>query len=259
VKRPPQKPPQPEETLELQLSGAAASNQLQLQSAAERLESHLDDITQLACALSQAPVALVCSRDQQGWRLSHNFGDSHELTFDLAFYTFAVTQRRAFEIADLRSDPAFAASPLVTGAPHFRFFAGMPVTSEDNQLLGAICILDTRTRNLTTPQRHGLEALARQVRAHILHQQSAEIQQRAQSESAEQQRQWRRMFESASIGMAEVNAEGRWLQVNSAFCAILGYTADEMLETNPDDLVHPDDLHSSLALIRKMTAGEIPS
>jgi PAS domain S-box-containing protein len=259
VKRPVEKPPSPpEEILELQLSGAGLSNQLQLQQA-ERLESHLDDITQLACALCQTPVALVCSRDQQGWRLSHNFGDSHELNFDLAFYTFAVTQRRAFEISDLRADPAFATSPLVIGAPHFRFFAGIPVTSADNQLLGAICILDTRTRNLTTPQRQGLEALARQVRAHLLHQQSAEIQQRAQTESNEQQRQWRRMFESASIGMAEVNAEGRWLQVNSAFCAILGYNGDELLETNPDDLVHPDDLHSSLALIRKMTAGEIPS
>lgn len=258
VRRPVQKPQPPEETLELQLSGAGVSSQLQKN--AERLEAHLDDITQLACALCQTPVALVCSRDQQGWRLSHNFGDAHEpLNFDLAFYTFAVTQRRAFEISDLRTDPSFASSPLVNGAPHFRFFAGIPVTSEDNQLLGAICILDTRTRSLTTPQRHGLEALARQVRAHILHQQSAEVQQRAQIESSEQQRQWDRMFESASIGMAQVSPEGRWLQVNSAFCAILGYTVDELLETNPDDLVHPDDLHSSLALIRKMTAGEIPS
>src|SRR6476659_1960722 len=165
VQRPVQKPPlPPEETLELQLSGAGFSSQLQL--AAQRLESHLDDIAHLACALCQTPVALVCSRDQQGWRLSHNFGETHELNFDLAFYTFAVTQRRAFEISDLRADPAFATSPLVTGAPHFRFFAGMPVTSEDNQLLGAICILDTRARNLTTPQRQGLETLARQVRAH---------------------------------------------------------------------------------------------
>lgn len=258
VRHPGQPPPTPEETLDLQLSfgGPLKGPDKNLQ----RLESHLDDITQLACALCQSPVALVCSRDQQGWRLSHNFGVTHEtLNFDLAFYTFAVTQRREFEISDLRSDPAFSSSPLVTGAPHFRFFAGVPVSADDGQLLGAICILDTRTRNLTTAQRQGLEALARQVRAHLVHQQSAATQARIQSESHEHQRQWRRMFESASIGMAQVDSEGRWMQVNGAFCAILGYTADEILETNPDDLLHPDDLHSSLTLIRKTLAGEIPS
>jgi PAS domain S-box-containing protein len=259
VRRPAQQPPPPtEEKLDLQLSfgGPLKGPDKNLQ----RLESNLDDITQLACALCQSPVALVCSRDQQGWRLSHNFGDAHEpLNFDLAFYTFAVTQRRDFEISDLRSDPAFATSPLVSGAPHFRFFAGAPVTSDDGQLLGAICILDTRTRNLTTAQRQGMAALARQVRAHLTHQQAAAAQERAQADAQEQQRQWRRMFESSSIGMAQVDAEGRWMNVNGAFCAMLGYTGEEILETNPDDLIHPDDLHASIALIRKTLAGEIPS
>jgi PAS domain S-box-containing protein len=223
-------------------------------------DSQLDDITHLACALCQAPVALVCSRDQQGWRLSHNSGNQSEtLSFDLAFYTFAVTQRRAFEIGDLRSDPSFSSSPLVLGAPHFRFFAGFPVTSQDNQLLGAICILDNRTRALTTAQRQGMEALGRQVRAHLLHQQSEATQRVAQAEAREQQRQWRRVFESASIGMAEVNADGNWMQVNGTFCATLGYSVSEMLETRPRDLIHPDDLNSSESLLRKALAGEIPS
>ena len=231
-----------------------------IDSAEAGLNAQLDDITLLACALCQAPVALVCSRDQQGWRLSHNFGAEHEpLSFDLAFYTFAVTQRRAFEIQDLRGDPAFSSSPLVLGAPHFRSFAGMPVTSEDGQLLGAICILDTRTRALTTAQRQGLEALARQVRMHLVYQQTSLAQRQEQSVSREQQRQWRRVFECASLGMAEVTPEGEWSQVNGSFCAILGYSINEMMETHPRDVIHPDDIPSSIALLRKTLAGELPS
>lgn len=224
------------------------------------LPSQLDDITQLACALCGAPVGLVCSRDQQGWRLSHHLGTQQEpLTFDLAFYTFAVTQRRAFEISDLRSEPAFSASPLVSGAPHFRFFAGSPVTSPDGQLLGAICILDTRTRSLTTPQRQGLDALARQVRAHLQYQKSSAAQREMQAVSREQQRQWARVFECASIGMAEVNPDGTWSQVNGAFCAMLGYSESELMQLAPGDVIHPDDVNSSMSLLRKTLAGEIPS
>jgi PAS domain S-box-containing protein len=253
-------PPTAERTLAPMDIAKGDFKALEALSAGPELNFQLDDITLLACALCQAPVALVCSRDQQGWRLSHNFGAEHEpLSFDLAFYTFAVTQRRAFEISDLRGDPSFSGSPLVTGAPHFRLFAGTPVTSDDGQLLGAICILDTKPRALTAAQRQGMEALARQVRAHLVYQQTTISQRHEQSMAREQQRQWQRVFECASLGMAEVSPEGEWSQVNGTFCSILGYTVNEMMQTRPRDLVHPDDIPSSVALLRKTLAGEIPS
>lgn len=231
-----------------------------LELAAGELHSQLDDVTQLACALCQAPVALVCSRDHQGWRLFQNLGASHEpLNFDLAFYTFAMTQRRAFEVPDLRGDPNFSSSPLVTGAPHFRFFSGIPVISEDGQLLGAICVLDTKNRALTAQQRQGMEALARQVRTLLRHEQQAADQKQVQASAQEQQRQSRRLFETASIGMAEITPEGAWNQVNGTLCSILGYRVKELLETTPSEILHPDDANSSLTLIRKTLAGEIPS
>lgn len=220
----------------------------------------LEDITALACAVCQAPVGLVCSRDQQGWRLAHNLGPQAEpLSFDLAFYTFAVTQRRGFEITDLRGDPAFSASPLVTGAPHFRFFAGAPVTAEDGQLLGAICVLDSKPRSLTSGQRAALEALARQIRAHIRSQSAASEREQIEWQAREQQRQWRRAFETASIGMAEIAADGAWRHVNGSLCAILGHSVTELMALRPRDVVFPDDLNSGMALLRKTLAGEIPS
>lgn len=54
------------------------------------------------------------------------------------------------------------------------------------------------------------------------------------------------LFRSAmhysSIGMALFNREGRWLEVNRAFCAMLGYEREEMLARSIQDLSHPDDL-----------------
>ena len=42
------------------------------------------------------------------------------------------------EIPDARADPRFADSPLVTGPPHIRFYAGAPLTTEDGHNIGVL-------------------------------------------------------------------------------------------------------------------------
>ena len=66
-------------------------------------------------------------------------------------------------------------------------------------------------------------------------------------------------FEHASIGMALVAPDGRWLQVNRALCEMLGYSEAEILRTTFQDLTHPDDLEADLEHVRRMLAGDISS
>jgi PAS domain S-box-containing protein len=66
-------------------------------------------------------------------------------------------------------------------------------------------------------------------------------------------------FNSAAIGMALVTPEGRWLQVNRALCAHLGYSETELLAATFQDITHPDDLEKDLAYVRQMLSGEIQS
>jgi PAS domain S-box-containing protein len=62
-------------------------------------------------------------------------------------------------------------------------------------------------------------------------------------------------FDNAPIGMALVAPDGRWLEVNGALCAILGYDAWELQRLRFQDLTHPDDLASSLAAMEALAAG----
>ena len=66
-----------------------------------------------------------------------------------------------------------------------------------------------------------------------------------------------RAFEFAAIGMAMVSPEGRWLKVNQALCALVGYSADELLGLTFQAITHPDDLNADLELKRRLLAGEI--
>lgn len=66
-------------------------------------------------------------------------------------------------------------------------------------------------------------------------------------------------FEHASIGMALVSPEGRWIKVNRALCRLLGYTPGELYQRTFQDLTHPDDLEADVAQVRQVLAGEILS
>jgi PAS domain S-box-containing protein len=64
-------------------------------------------------------------------------------------------------------------------------------------------------------------------------------------------------FEFAPIGMALVAPEGRWVKVNRAICAIVGYSEAELLARTFQEITHPDDLAPDLENVRRLLAGEI--
>ncbi|QFU15113.1 sensor domain-containing protein [Microvirga thermotolerans] len=63
-------------------------------------------------------------------------------------------------------------------------------------------------------------------------------------------------FETSGVGMALVSPEGRFLQVNRAYCAMMGYTAEELARLSFQDITHPDDLAADLRAVSAMIAGE---
>jgi PAS domain S-box-containing protein len=79
----------------------------------------------------------------------------------------------------------------------------------------------------------------------------------ANSALRESEERFRGAFDGASIGMALVSPEGRFLEVNRALCGILGYTDDELLAKTFQDLTHPDDLEADRDQARQLLANEI--
>src|SRR5262249_10562806 len=70
---------------------------------------------------------------------------------------------------------------------------------------------------------------------------------------------FRAAFENAAIGKAITGADMRLMQVNRAFCEMLGYSERELLTMSPLELTPPDDRAESAAMIRRLLAGETPS
>jgi len=68
---------------------------------------------------------------------------------------------------------------------------------------------------------------------------------------------FRSAFEHASIGMAIVDLDGRFLKVNRSLCEIVGYRENELLARTFQDITHPDDLEADLMMARRLVAGDI--
>lgn len=78
------------------------------------------------------------------------------------------------------------------------------------------------------------------------------IEQLKQSEA-----KFRSTFEQATVGIAHVAPDGKWLNVNKRLCDIIGYTEDELLKLTFHDITHPDDLDADLSNVQMLLDGEI--
>src|SRR5262249_13791585 len=66
-------------------------------------------------------------------------------------------------------------------------------------------------------------------------------------------------FARAAVGLAVTDPDGRFRQVNRAFCAITGYSESDLLATDFIALTHPDDRTGNLHLHQELLAGDITS
>ena len=69
--------------------------------------------------------------------------------------------------------------------------------------------------------------------------------------------QFSNAFHFSPNGIALVAPDGRWLKVNNAVCAMVGYTEQELLSKTFQDITHPDDLEVGLDQARMVLDGEI--
>ena len=66
-------------------------------------------------------------------------------------------------VEDLREDPRFHSHPMVTGAPHLRFYAGAAIILADGAKVGALGVFDPKPRPLNVRRSKRLRDLAQMV------------------------------------------------------------------------------------------------
>ncbi|WP_372876990.1 response regulator [Pseudomonas sp.] len=186
-------------------------------------EEAFDDLSLLAAQLCDAPIALVSLLDEQRQWFKSKVGlAASETPREQAFCAHAILAQQLFEIPDALEDPRFANNPLVTGAPHIRFYAGIPLTTRRGHNLGTLCVIDRQPRQLTTAQRDGLRRLGRQVVRLC----ELRLNLRQHAEQAALQRA---ILASAGSAIIAITPTGEISSVNPSAEHLLGYVQQHLL------------------------------
>src|SRR6056297_2165925 len=126
-------------------------------------EADFDHIARLAAHLFNAPIAAVTlvGACEQAFTGCHGITVS-KTPRDVSFcHTDILTNRELLVVEDATCDPRFADNPYVAGEPFLRFYAGAPLVTHDDHVLGRVCIIDTKPRpNLDERERILLADLA---------------------------------------------------------------------------------------------------
>ena len=230
-----------------------------------------DDIVLLASQLCASPIALVSLIDEdRQWFKARTGLEATETPRDIAFCAHAI-QRPGdlLVVEDAAADPRFRNNPLVTGAPHIRFYAGAPIVTAGGEALGTVCVIDDHPRRLESPQAAALAALARQVGALLELGRTAALQKeqsRALQKLGEQARLQQEhsdelldvVLRGADLGLWELRLQNDHWTSDPRERELLGYRPDED-PAGPAGwraLVHPEDLPAVEQALARHASGE---
>jgi GAF domain-containing protein len=127
-------------------------------------DDDFDFLARLAAYVCETEMAAITFVDAERQFYKAAFGfKAPDVARDQSFCQHTVAAGSPFVVADALADDRFRASPLVSGGPRVRFYAGAPLRSSDGASFGALCVMGTRPRQLTAAQLGQLEGLAKQV------------------------------------------------------------------------------------------------
>lgn len=83
---------------------------------------------------------------------------------------------------------------------------------------------------------------------------------REKTREALRQSEWRfrKIYESAAVGIVEVDVSGHFLSANEKFCHTVGYTLEELRGKTFFDITHPEDRADNAKAFRNFVAGTVP-
>lgn len=125
-------------------------------------DPRLDKLTKLAAYLCDVPVAMISLVDRNRQWFKSVYGlPIREMPREKSFCAHTILDpERVFIVPDTTKDPRFATNPLVTDSPYIRFYAGVPLLTEDRLPLGTFCVVDFTPKQLTEKQIESLKRLS---------------------------------------------------------------------------------------------------
>lgn len=218
-------------------------------------EPAFDRVTRMVADLYGVPIALVSLVDdcRQWFKSAHGL-DTPETPRDWSFCQYVIAEDQPVVVTDVLGDPRFHDNVLVTGDPHIRFYAGVPLRAYNGAILGSLCIIDRQERAaLTAAELERLQDFAGIIMA------EADLR-RIGAERDEARRTLERALDFSGIGTWQYDPRTDQLHTQGADAELWGsgFKATTATGNGFFDLVHPDDREALRATLKDVIANGTP-
>ncbi|MBE2248016.1 MAG: response regulator [Myxococcus sp.] len=223
-------------------------------------ERAFDQLTTLAASVLGVPIALVSLVDDSRQWFKSRYGlEAPETSREVSFCGHVVETSAMLVVPDAHADARFSDNPLVTGEPRVRFYAGAPLRTSQDFVLGTLCVIDHQPRTPTPEQLEQLRLIADQV--------VDQLEARRQRLVAERdRRRMRVIFEVMAEGIVVQEPGGAIIAANDAAARVLGVSMDALLgrtsadprwqATRDDGSPWPGDTHPAMQVLHTGRAVE---
>lgn len=128
-------------------------------------ETMFDDITAIASAVCQMPIALISLIDINRQFFKSQLGlNTRHTPIDQSFCKIAIeSPTDLFIIEDARLDSRFKDNLLVTNNPNIVSYYGVPLNSKEGIAYGTLCVIDQKVGILNDEQKSILLKLSKQI------------------------------------------------------------------------------------------------
>ncbi|HEY9627855.1 MAG TPA: PAS domain-containing protein [Coleofasciculaceae cyanobacterium] len=216
-------------------------------------EPCLDDLASLIAQICATPVAFITLIDEtQQWIKSKIGSEAQPALLEAGFCSAVVQTGQTLVIADTSNDERFAYRPVGVSEPHVGFYAGTPLTTQNGQIVGTLCVIDFVPRDLDAVQLNALEVLGRQVVAQLELKRSPFERQQTGADRD-------RFFDLAADMLAIVGFDGYFKWLSPTWEQTLGWTSEELMAQPYLEFVHPDDRPATAAEVQKTIAAQTTS
>jgi PAS domain S-box-containing protein len=225
---------------------------------------HLDAVARLAARVCNTPIALVSlvTQDEQVF-VGKSGLDVRQTPREQSFCAHAMYHARCMTVPDATADPRFAENPLVTGAPHIRFYAGQPLRAHDGTPLGSLCVIDTQARaGLDAEQLDDLQILADAAVASLERSRAARDHASEQARVMQELAQMNRRFDTLADALPQLvwssPPDGLSDYFSRQWCQFTGAPAAASHGTGWLDFVHPEDIPATTRAWGDSVATALP-
>ena len=128
-------------------------------------EKDFNDLTILASAICQTPIALINLFDEKRQSVKALIvSNIPKIALENTFNVPDISEDQDILIVeDASSDDRFLANPYINDEDKITFYAGVPLVNDEGVTLGSLSVIDRRQKSLTNEQINALKIIAKQV------------------------------------------------------------------------------------------------